>query len=218
MNRRRTAAACLAGSPLLVTTSHFLWPAHSEGTHAQQLAAAGAHTGVWAAATVVETLGWVLLVPALVVIWQSVNGRGQRLTAIGVWLAVAGMFGYYGSGVMNLVTIVMGRQRDSARMLSLVDSFKHDSGLFLLVVAPLLLGTLALIAVFAGLARAGLVGWWAPAAVFTAIVATQVLSESDNAVLLALALSPLTVTCLVVAQRLAGLGGTSLASPAYAAA
>lgn len=218
MNRRTTAAACLAASPLLVTASHFLWPAHSEGTHAQQLAAAGAHSGAWAAATVVETLGWVLLVPAFVVIWQLVESRGRGLTAVGVWLAVAGMFGYYGAGVMNLVTIVMGRQGDAARMVSLGDSFRHDSGLFLLVVAPLLLGTLALVAVFAGLARAGWVGWWAPAAAFVAIAASQVLSDSENAVLLALALAPLTVTCLVVAQRLAGLRGATLASPSYAAA
>src|SRR3954464_13367647 len=107
MNRRTTAAACLAASPLLVTASHFLWPAHSEGTHAQQLAAAGAHSAAWATATMLETLGWVLLVPAFVVIWQAVTGRGQRLTAIGASCGVAGMFGYYGAGVMNLATILM---------------------------------------------------------------------------------------------------------------
>src|SRR3954451_11888207 len=155
MNRRTTAAACLAASPLLVTASHFLWPAHSEGTDAQQLAAAGAHSAAWAAATVVETIGWMLLVPAFVVIWQAVAGRGQRLTAIGVWLSVAGVFGYLGAGVINLVTLVMGGQGAPHRMVALDAAFRHESAMFWLVVAPLLLGTLALIVVFAGLAPAG---------------------------------------------------------------
>src|SRR3954452_7928067 len=205
MNRRTTAAASLAASPLLVTASHFLWPAHSEGTDAQQIAAAGAHSGAWAAATLIETIGWMLLVPAFVVIWQAVSGRGRRLTAIGVWLSVAGVFGYYGAGVMNLVTIEMGRRHDPAAMTAFMHALKHDSAMFWLLVAPLLLGTLALIAVFAGLARAGCVGWWAPAAAIVPIIARQMLSESDNAVLLAVAFGPMTISCLVVAQRLSGL-------------
>jgi len=203
MNRRVVAASCLAASPVLVSASHFLWPAHSEGTNTQQIAAAGAHSTAWAAATLVETIGWLLLVPALVVLWQGVAGRGRRLTTIGVWVSIAGLFGYYGAGVMNLVTIEMGRRHDPAVMTAFSQSLKHDNSLFLLIVAPLLLGTLALVVVFAGLARAGWVGWWVPLAAFLGIAASQALSSSENAPALVAAYLPMTIACIVTALRLA---------------
>jgi hypothetical protein len=211
MNRRLVAAGCLAASPVLVSASHFLWPAHSEGSKAQQIAAAGTHSTAWATATFVETVGWLLLLPALVVLWQCVTGRGRRLTASGVWVSIAGLFGYYGAGVMNLVTIEMGRRHDPAAMIAFTQALKHDNSLFLLVVAPLLLGTLALVVVFAGLARAGWVGWWVPVAAFLAIAASQALSSSENGPALVAAYLPMTIACIVTASRLAGLRTTSTA-------
>jgi hypothetical protein len=219
MNRRSIVALCLAASPALVSASHFLWPAHSEGTDVQQLAAAGAHGGAWAAATVVETVGWLLLVPALVVIWQSVTGRGRWLTAIGAWLSIAGIFGYYGAGLMNLVAVEMGRRHDPATMAAVMHSLKHNSSLFWLLVAPLMLGTLALVLVFAGLVRAGWVGWWAPVAAFVAIAASQVLSDSDNAWALVAAYLPMTVASIVIATRLSDRAKAAMPEvPAYATA
>jgi hypothetical protein len=196
-------AVCLAASPVLVSLSHLLWPAHSEGSTSEQIRAAGAHSTAWAAATFVETIGWLLLVPAIVVLLQSVTGRGRRTTAIGGWVAIAGLFGYYGAGVMNIVTIEMGRRPDPGAMASFAQALKHDNDLFLLIVAPLLLGTLAFIVVFAGLARAGWFGWWVPAAAFVGIGASQALSESENALALIAAYLPMTVACIVAATRLA---------------
>jgi hypothetical protein len=216
MNRRTTAALCLATSPVLVSASHFLWPAHSEGTDAEQIAAAGAHSTAWALATWAETVGWLLLVPALVVIWLSVTERGRRLTAISAWLGIAGTFGYYGAGLMNLVTIELGRHHDPAATDALMRSLKHDPGLFWLAVAPILLGTLALVGVFAGLARAGVVGWWAPAAAFVAIASSLALSSSENAWALVLAYLPMTVVCIVTATRLTDTPVGSHELPSYA--
>jgi hypothetical protein len=219
MNRRTTAAICLGAAPILITASHFLWPAHSEGTDAQQIAAAGAHAGAWAAATVVETLGWVVFVPALIGLWSAVSGRGRRMTTIGVWLSIAGMFGYYGAGIMNVVSIELGRRHDPVATAALAHALKHNGTLFLLLVAPLLLGTLALILTFVGVARAKLVGWWAPVAVFVGIAASQVLSSSENAILLALAFAPVTAACLVMANNLSRLStATVLPEPALVAA
>jgi hypothetical protein len=202
MNRRIAAAACLTAAPLLVTLSHFLWPAHSEGSTREQLSSAGAHSTGWAAATLVETLGWVLLAPAFLIVWNEVRGRGRVLTSVGVWLSVAGLFGYYGGGVMNLITIELGRQHGVDTMVGLMHAFKHDGSLFWLLVAPLLIGTLAFAVAFAGFARAGLVGWWAPLAAVAALVASQALASSDNPALLTLAYLPMTAASLALAIRL----------------
>jgi hypothetical protein len=204
MHRRTVGAVALTASPILVAASHFLWPAHSEGSQVQQLRAAGAHSGAWLAATVVETVGWLLLVPALIEIWSAVRGRGRTLTGIGVWLALAGVFGYFGAGLMNLVTIDLGRRHDPVAMAAVVHSLKHDSALFGMLVAPLLIGTVALVVVFAGVARAGLVGWWAPVAAAISVVVSQLLADSENAALLAGALVPLIAAAAATASALAG--------------
>jgi hypothetical protein len=214
MNRRFTAAGCLAASPVLVSLSHFLWPAHSESSDREQIAAAGAHSAAWAAATLVETIGWLLLVPAFVIAWGEVRGRGRTLTTAGVWLSVAGVFGYYGAGTMNLITIELGRQHHDVAMAGLMHAFKHDAGLFWLLVAPLLIGTVAFAVAFAGFARAGLIGWWAPIAAFAALVASQLLSGSDNAVLLAAAYLPMTAASFGLARQLAAPARASRPQPA----
>ena len=203
MNRRTAAATCLVASAALHALSYFCWPADSEGTHAEQLAAAGAHSGAWAAATWVATAGWLLLVPALVVIWEQVRERGRRLTAIGVWVSALGVAGFVGAGVMNIVTIGLARYPDHRAALAVFDSLHKDGGLFLFVVAPIMLGTLALVLLMAGLSRAGWVGWWAPAAAFVGVAASQVLSDSANPVLLTLAFAPLAATWIAAARRLA---------------
>jgi hypothetical protein len=202
MNRRTAAAACLVASAILHSLSYFLWPANSEGTHAEQLTAAGSHSGAWAAATWVETAGWLLLAAALVVVWQEVRGRGRRLTAIGVWVAELGMAGFFGAGVMNIVTIRLGRYADHRAALAVFNWLHKDTGLFLFVVAPIMLGTLALVLVMVGLARAGWLGWWAPVAAFVGVAASQALSASANPFLLTLAFAPMAVPWIAAARRL----------------
>jgi hypothetical protein len=200
MNRRSLAGVALGASPVLVAASHFLWPAHSEGTDQEQIIAAGQHSGAWLAATVVETIGWLLLVPAVIEIWSVVRGRGRTLTGVGVWLTLLGVFGYFGAGLMNLVTIDLGRRHEPTAMASVMHSIKHDSALFWMLVAPLLLGTAAIVVLFAGVARARMIGWWAPLAAFLSIAASQVLSESDNALLLAAVMVPLIVAACVTGR------------------
>jgi hypothetical protein len=213
MNRRRIAGLALAASPVLVAASHFLWPAHSEGTDREQIAAAGAHSSAWLGATVVETIGWLLLVPAFVEIWSAIRGRGRTLVGIGAWLSIAGVFGYFGAGIMNVVTIDLGRQHDPAIAVALMHSIKHDSAMFWLLVAPLMLGTLAFVVAFAGLARAGVVGWWAPVAVFVSLAVSQVLSESDNAFVLSVALVPMIAAAVVAGREIARDGAVGAGVP-----
>jgi hypothetical protein len=221
MNRRTFSGLALAASPVLVAASHFFWPANSEGTDRQQIAAAGSHAGAWLTATVVETVGWLLLLPAAIGIWTTVRERGRTLVGIGSWLTIGGVFGYFGAGLMNLVTIDLGRQHHAGEMAALMHSIKHDSAVFWMLVAPLLLGTFALVVMFAGVARARVVGWWAPVAVFVSLAASQVLSESDNAVLLAAVFLPLIAASVVTGAALAGRSSSPLPErfqqPAFAA-
>jgi hypothetical protein len=199
MNRRTVGGLCLIASPVLHLFSYFLWPAGSEGSAATQLASAAAHPGQMALASLVETLGWVLLLPALAVLWSEVRGRGAVLVGVGVWGGVLGILGFAVSGVLNLVTIDLGRAPGG---LAAFDTVRHDGRMVASVVLPIMLGLLALVVLLAGLARAGLGGWWMPVAGFVAVAADQVLSESENALLLSAAFLPMAAALAVVGVRL----------------
>jgi hypothetical protein len=199
MNRRTVAGLCLIASPALHVVSYFLWPAGSEGSTATQLAAAAAHPGQMALASLVETLGWVLLLPALAVLWSEVRGRGRVPVGIGVWGGALGILGFTVSGVLNLVTIDLGTTAGGA---AVHDAVRHDGRIVASVVLPILLGLLALVVLLAGLARAGVGGWWMPVAGLVAVAADQVLSDSENALLLSAAFLPMAAALAAVGVRL----------------
>ncbi|MGZ6849146.1 MAG: hypothetical protein ACXVFY_21910, partial [Blastococcus sp.] len=161
MNRRTVAAACFVASPAVHLASYFLWPAGSEGSTATQLSTAAAHPGAMTAAALVEALGWVLLLPALAVLWNEVRGRGTVLVTIGVWGAVLGVLGFFASSVMNVVVVALA---GTAHGLEAMTGIKDGGMIALVVVLPLLLGLVALVVLLAGVARAGLAGWWLPVA------------------------------------------------------
>jgi len=199
MNRRTVAGLCLIASPVLHVVSYFLWPAGSEGSAATQLATAAAHPGAMALASLVETTGWVLLLPALAVLWGEVRGRGRVLVGIGVWGAVLGILGFTVSGVLNLVTTDIA---GTSNGLAVFEAMKHDGRIASAVVLPILIGLLSLVVLLAGAARAGLGGWWMPVSGFVAVVADQVLSESGNPLVLSVAFLPMAVPLAMIGTRL----------------
>lgn len=200
MNRRAVAAACLIASPVLHLVSYFLWPAGSEGSTATQLATAAAHPGAMTAAALVEALGWVLLLPAVVVLWNEFRDRGSVLVTVGVWGAVLGVLGFVASAVMNLVVVDLAR---TGHGLETMRAIKDDAAIALVVVLPILLGLVALVVLLAGVARAGVAGWWLPAAGAVSVVLDQLTSESGNALVLSAAFLPMAVALVAVALRLA---------------
>src|SRR6476661_8400141 len=133
VNRRAVATACLIASPVLHLVSYFLWPAGSEGSTATQLATAAAHPGAMTAAALVEALGWVLLLPALAVLWQEVRGRGSVLVTVGVWGAVLGVLGFVSSSVLNLVTVALAGTPSGLASLA---AMKESGTIALVVVLP----------------------------------------------------------------------------------
>jgi hypothetical protein len=215
MNRRTVAGVCLIASAVLHTVSYFFWPAGSEGSAATQLAAAAAHPGAMTAAALTETAGWLLLLPALVVLWSEVRGRGAALVTVGAWLGILGVVGFTVSGVLNFVTIDLGGLSDGT---AAYDAIRHDGRLFGTVVVPILLGLVGLVVLLGGLARAGLGGWWLPVAGGVAVVADQVLSDSENPLLLAAAFLPMAAALVAVGLRLMTVATTParVADPAFA--
>jgi hypothetical protein len=199
VNRRAVAAACLVASPVLHLASYFLWPAGTEGSDATQLATAAAHPGAMTAAALVEALGWVLLLPALAVLWQEVRGRGSVLVTIGVWGAVLGFLGFFASSVLNLVTVALAGIPSGLASFTAV---KQSGPIVLVVVLPILLGLVALVVLLGGLARAGMAGWWLPVAGAVSVVLDQVTSESGNALVLSAAFLPMAAALGTVGLRL----------------
>jgi hypothetical protein len=217
MNRRAVATVCLVASPVLHLASYFLWPAGSEGSDATQIATAAAHPGAMTAASLVEGLGWVLLLPALAVLWNEIRGRGSVLVTIGVWGAVLGVMGFVSSSVLNLVTVALAGTESG---LPAYTAIKGTGTIALVVVLPIMLGLVALVVLLAGLSRAGVAGWWLPVAGAVSVVLDQVTSESGNALVLSVASLPMAVALATVGFRLAAhderVGWTSSPQPAVA--
>ncbi len=199
MNRRTIAGLCLIASPALHVIPSFLWPAGSEGSTATQLAAAAAHPGAMASASLIETVGWALLLPALAVLWSELRGRGRVLVGIGVWGAVIGVLGFTVSGAMNLVTIDLGTTSGGA---AVSDALHHDGRMLAAVLLPIMLGLLSLVVLLAGTARAGLGQWWMPVAGLIAVVADQVVSDSENPLVVSGAFLPMAAALIVLGVQL----------------
>jgi hypothetical protein len=204
VNRRAVAAAFLVASPVLHLVSYFLWPAGTEGSDAVQVATAAAHPGAMTAAALVEALGWVLLLPALAVVWNEVRGRGTVLVTIGVWGSVLGVLGFVSSSVLNLVTVALA---GTPAGLASLTAMKESGTIALVVVLPIMLGLVALVVLLAGLARAALAGWWLPVAGAVSVVLDQVTSESGDPLILSAAFLPMAVALGAVGFRLASTTG-----------
>lgn len=199
MNRRTVAGLALMASIVLHIASSFFWPAGSEGSAGTQLAAAAAHPGAMAAAALADVLSWVLMVPAFVALWQEVRGRGATLVGLGAWGGVLGVLGSVGGGVLNLVTIDLGRTPGG---LAAFQAIKDDGLLAAVVVLPILLGLVALVLLLAGAARAGLGGWWLPSAGGIAVVADQLTAEAQSPLVVSAAFLPMAAALVVVGVRL----------------
>jgi hypothetical protein len=201
MNRRTVAGICLFASPVLHLGSYFLRPPGSEGSAAAQLATAAAHPSATAAAALTETAGWVLLLPALMVLWSEVRGRGSTPVGIGAWGGVLGVLGFTAGGVLNVISVDLAR---SPRGLAAFTAIQHDGLVFGVFVLAIMVGLLALVVLLAGVARAGLGGWWLPVAGAASVVGDQLTGDSSNPLLLSAVFLPMAVALGAVGWRLIG--------------
>jgi len=214
MNRRTVAGLLLIASPVVHIASSFFWPAGSDGSPATQLATAAAHPGALTAATVTEAVGWLMLLPALVVLWSEVRGRGRVLVGIGAWGAVLGVFGFFAGTILNLVSIVLAGQPDG---LGVFRALRDDGRIGVVALVPLLVGVLSLVVLLAGLARARLAAWWQPVLGAVAVVVTEgLLPDSAGPVLSAAAFAPMAAALIAVGVRLSVASPARAAEPAFA--
>jgi hypothetical protein len=218
VNRRAVAGICLFASLVLHLAAYFLRPSGSEGSAATQLAAAAAHPGATAAAALTETVGWALLLPALMTLWTEVRGRGRFLVGVGAWGAVVGVLGFTAGGVLGLISVDLGRSAGGADVYTAIE---HDAAVFGVFVLAIMLGLVALVVLLAGVARAGLGGWWLPVAGAVSVLGDQATGDSSDPLLLSAVFLPMAVALAVVGVRLVT-GRTAaregLPAPAAAAA
>lgn len=211
MNRRAVASVCLFASLLLHLASYFLRPSGSEGSAATQLATAAAHPAATASAALVETVGWALLLPALVVLWSEVRGRGRVLVGLGTWGAVIGVLGFTAGGVLNVISVDIAR---SPRGVDVYEAISRDPRVFAVFVLAIMIGLVSLVVLLAGTARAGLGGWWLPVAGAVSVVGDQLTGDSSNPLLLSAVFLPMAVALVAVGLRL--LRGAPAAAPVTA--
>jgi hypothetical protein len=100
---------------------------------------------------------------------------------------------------MNLVTVALA---PTSSGLPAFTTIKDDATIALVVVLPILLGLVALVVLLAGVARAGLAGWWLPVAGAASVVLDQVTAESGNALVLSAAFLPMAAALVTVGFRL----------------
>jgi hypothetical protein len=168
-------------------------------------------------AALVETIGWILLLPALVVLWSELRGPGAALVGCGAWLAVLGVLGFALAGALNLVTVDLAGTPGGA---ATYEAIRHDGRLVAAVVLPIMVGLVGLVVLLAGVARAALGGWWLPFSGAVAVVADQLFSDVENPLVLSAAFLPMAVALGTVGFRLAArderVERTSSAQPAIA--
>ena len=199
MNRRTVAGVCLIAAPLAHLASCFFWPAGSEGrppSRSPPLPRTPARS---------PRPPWRMPSAGCCCCRRSsCCGRrsaaaGATLVSIGVWGTVLGVFGYVSGAVLTLVTVDLGR---SAAGAAVYEAIKHDGTVTAVVVLPILLGLLSLVLLLAGVARAGLGGWWLPVAGAVSVVADQLTAEVENPFVLAAGFLPMAVALGYLGRQL----------------
>jgi hypothetical protein len=140
-DRRRTRAACLVASPVLLLASHLLQPTPGTET-ASEVASPASHAGAFRASTIVGLLAVMALVPAVAGLASLLGTR--KAGAIGGALAHVGAIGLcflLGTGAAATVIATEGGDRAVA----LTDALEGDAA-FGVAVGTMLIGwTLGLI-------------------------------------------------------------------------
>ena len=149
------AAVCLVGSPVLLLVAHVLAQSLKSGENESvQLAAVAQHSDRFFAATVLNLVSIMLLLPALLALVWPLTQRGARVGYVGAVAALVGAVSIAAGLGASLVVWQMAQVADRSQMIALLKRVNGASGSFLFL-GPLqaLLG-LGLILIAVGLFRA----------------------------------------------------------------
>jgi hypothetical protein len=185
--RRFAGLSLLAWLPLGLVWA-IVWPENPEET-AAVFASAAAHPVAWELAASLFALAFLLALPGLIAVPGLVDDRrGGSLTFVGAVLAVTGFLGDVVAGSFSVLLSVLAVQPDRGQMIDVWDTFGARPAT-LVTVALILLGHLGLVLLAFGLLRAGLVGWWVPAAVTAGMVVETVVGTAAHASVATVALT-----------------------------
>jgi hypothetical protein len=132
--RRRLGGGALVLSALFNWAAALVEPRSTETKAADVLATIAAHTDRVLASSVLDMIGTVLFLPAVLTIVHLLTPRAPKLAHIGGAMAIAGLFGFMGMHVLDaaLVELVKGGA-DREQMAALYDRFQNNPGIGLAV-------------------------------------------------------------------------------------
>jgi hypothetical protein len=166
--RKTVAGACMLVAPALGLVGFIVSPGIHSGAGAQ-LATVAAHRDQWFLSELLILLSLVALVPAVLGLMHMLREREVAYGHLGGALALIGTMAAIGATAFDFV---MWRMPNTAAMASVVHSFEHTTGTFVLFDVGVFALTLGLVALCVGLIRASAVSM-APAGLvaFGSIVA-----------------------------------------------
>jgi hypothetical protein len=169
--------AFIAGS-LLYVTGMATSPPQASMADADYIAALARDEGRTTLSAVLLHYGNMALALAWLATPALVRGlRGRLLTLVGALLSAIGLVTVTGFVLYDYWTAAIGRELDPATAEALFDSVAANPGVGVVGLLTLF-GLLGPLVGYAGLARAGVVGWWLLAAPVVALVASMALPFS----------------------------------------
>ncbi|MDF5754986.1 hypothetical protein [Spongiactinospora sp. TRM90649] len=189
---RRLAGGALVLAPALLFGGMLTSPPQADDSSEGYLASLAADYGVSLLSANLFHYGWVLValgVPATLTLLRGPRGRG--LTGAGVALSAFGAIQMSGMLLSDWFTGAMPNAVPLADAARVFDTVTADPSLALWRLSGILFGVAMLPLLMAGLARAGVVGWWTVPVILLPFVAAAVLPATVGAVVALACYSPL---------------------------
>jgi hypothetical protein len=166
--RRWTGGAALLTFAAVLVPQALIDPA-SGGSGATMFTAATEHRTALLTAAAMLVVSALLTVPASVAVLRQARDRGAALANVGATAAVLGGFGHLGIGFFYVLAAALpGGER--AEMVAYVDRLNESTALAVLAFPLITCFAVGMLLLPWAAFRAGLIGWWGPAAGTVAVL------------------------------------------------
>ncbi|MET9063564.1 hypothetical protein [Streptosporangium sandarakinum] len=199
---RRLAGVALVLAPVLMFGGMLTSPPQADDSSAGYLASLAADHGLSLLSANLLHYAWVLIalgVPATLTLLRG--RRGRNLTATGVALSVFGAIQMSGMLLSDWFTTVMPNAVPLADAVKVFDTVTADPTLAVWRLTGILCGVAMLPLLLAGLARAGVVGWWTVPVILLPFVAAAMLPAVVGAVVALACYAPLVLVGVRLLRR-----------------
>ncbi|GAA2395402.1 hypothetical protein [Nonomuraea africana] len=199
---RRLAGGALVLAPALMFGGMLTSPPQADDSSERYLASLAADYGVSLLSANLLHYAWVLIalgVPATLTLLRGRRGRG--LTAAGVALSTFGAIQMSGMLLSDWFTGAMPNTVPLADAAKVFDTVTADPSLALWRLTGILCGVAMLPLLMAGLARAGVVGWWTVPVILLPFVAAAMLPAYVGAAVALACYAPLVLVGVRLLRR-----------------